>query len=77
MVNLGRVELANSLGLKMPDKLEDEQEMWSAHYWTVELNQPRYFKSYNRFRRLPGASAAMNISTGNRVQISDTSDKAD
>lgn len=76
MVNLGRIELANSLGLKMPAKLEDEQEMWSAHYWTVELNQRRYFKSYNRFRRLPDASAAMKISTGNQVQASDTSDKA-
>ena len=51
MVNVGRVDLAASLGLNMPDKIEKEREMWSAHYWAIELNQERHFESYNWFRQ--------------------------
>jgi hypothetical protein len=56
MVNLGRVGLANALGLEMPAQLEAERRMWSAYYWAIELNQRAYFRRYNSFRRPPGAS---------------------
>lgn len=57
MVNLGRTDLANTLGLSMPVTLEDERAMWSAHYYAIELNQPKYLRSYNSFRR-PASAAA-------------------
>ena len=55
MVNIGRLNLAEALSLEMPATLEKEREMWSAHYWTVELNQDDYLPSYNSFRRGRGS----------------------
>jgi hypothetical protein len=54
MVNIGRVNLAEALSLDMPRTLEKEREMWSAHFWTVEVNQDAYLASYNSFRRPRG-----------------------
>jgi hypothetical protein len=51
MVNLGRADLANALGLHIPARLEGERRMWLMHYWAVELNQPKYLERYNRYRR--------------------------
>jgi len=50
MVNIGRLNLAEALSLEMPATLEREREMWSAHYWAVELNQDADLPSYNSFR---------------------------
>jgi hypothetical protein len=54
MVNVGRANLADALSLEMPATLDKEREMWSAHFWTVEVNQDAYLASYNSFRRPRG-----------------------
>jgi len=54
MVNIGRVHLADALSLEMPATLDEEREMWSAHFWTIEVNQDAYIASYNSFRRRRG-----------------------
>jgi hypothetical protein len=54
MVNLGRIDLANALGLSIPVTLEDERTMWSAYYYAIELNQSQHLWSYNSFRRPAG-----------------------
>jgi hypothetical protein len=51
MVNLGRADLADALGLRIPPELQRERRMWLLHYWAVEQNQPRYVERYNRYRR--------------------------
>src|SRR5262249_8472450 len=33
IVNVGRVELANKMGLAIPRKLEDERAMWEQMFW--------------------------------------------
>jgi hypothetical protein len=55
MINVGRVNLAAALNLQLPRTLEDEREMWSAHYWAVELNQQDSLPRYNSFRQQPSA----------------------
>ena len=57
MVNLGRIDLANALGLSVPATLEDERTMWSAYYYAIELNQSRHMWSYNSFRRPAGTAS--------------------
>jgi len=51
MVNLGRADLAEALGLRIPPGLEGERRMWLLHYWAVEQNQPRYIERYDKYRR--------------------------
>lgn len=38
LVNLGRAPLADSLGLRIPDSLEQEREMWRRVNWLVRLD---------------------------------------
>ena len=38
LVNLGRIPLAESLGLRIPDSLEQEREMWRRVNWLVRLD---------------------------------------
>jgi hypothetical protein len=74
MVNLGRAHLADALGLEMPAKLQDERQMWSAHYWAVELNQARYFKKYNSFRRSSRVPVIVKSFTRDEARVSTTSE---
>jgi hypothetical protein len=51
MVNLGRVDLARAMGLRIPIQLKGERRMWQLHYWVVEMNQPRLIDRYDLYRR--------------------------
>jgi hypothetical protein len=51
MVNVGRPVLADALGLTLPDRLQDEREMWSAHLHAIELANDHHLEAYNAFRR--------------------------
>jgi hypothetical protein len=50
MVNLGRRDLAEALGLRVPVQLKGERRMWQLHYWVVEMNQPRLIDRYDLYR---------------------------
>ena len=50
MVNVGRVDLAQRLGLQMPDTLQEERHMWSAHLHVIELADDAHVESYDSYR---------------------------
>jgi len=53
LVNLGRLPLADALGLRMPGKLAEEQEMWATFYWAIEQRDTALVKNYDLFRFVP------------------------
>jgi hypothetical protein len=58
MVNLGRVELAKSMGLTIPPKLEDEREMWKRLFWFVyEPFDEQYLSDLNSYRSIADGNA--------------------
>jgi hypothetical protein len=50
LVNLGRLDLATHLGLRMPNTLADEREMWDAYVAVIEENDPSESETYDRYR---------------------------
>jgi len=74
MVNVGRLRLAEVMGLEMPDTVEEEQTMWGAltgfvfgedtEYWKNELNK-------YRTRKRDVGSEKVDESTALRGQSSD------
>lgn len=53
MVNLGRRDLAEKMGLRWGATLKHEQDMWSSHHYAIELNQTRHVPAYNYYRLPP------------------------
>ena len=53
MVNLGRRDLAEAMGLCIEQDLKSEQRMWSSQYHVIELNDPQYVNIYNSYRVPP------------------------
>jgi hypothetical protein len=53
LVNLGRVKLADSLGLKLPETLEEEKAMWGLV--TMYVNDPsrEYGEKLDAYRKAP------------------------
>ena len=67
MVDLGRTTLAMSMGLAIPDKLEDERRMWLAVGWlTVYPYDSETARMINEFRAA-GKPPASGDSAGHRI----------
>lgn len=58
LVNLGRVKLADSLGLKLPKTLEEEKEMWGLVVDYAVYASPEYGKPLNAYRKAPAEQGA-------------------
>jgi hypothetical protein len=50
LVNLGRIKLANEMGLVIPDGIDEEREMWWSLTSFVYENDSKVLKTLNRFR---------------------------
>lgn len=50
LVNIGRINLANALGLRIPPTLEDEKRMWQALTGFVYWGHEEYVKQFEEFR---------------------------
>jgi len=51
IVNVGRVELTKKMGLTMPQKLQDERDMWERVFWFVdEPFDEEYVSDLNSYR---------------------------
>lgn len=74
MVNLGRTDLANALGLSIPATLEDERTMWSAYYYAIELNQSKHLWIYNKFRRPASTTSRPEGEAGTQPTITQKTD---
>jgi hypothetical protein len=62
MVNIGRVELAKKFGLSLPDKLEEERDMWERLFWFVyEPFDGKFVADLNAYR-----SSSTNDESGRR-----------
>ncbi len=66
MVNIGRVPLASALGLQLPDTLDEERDMWSAHYHVIELANDAHLEAYDSFR-LPEPQAPPGLGVFKRL----------
>lgn len=53
LVNLGRVKLADSLGLKLPETLEEEKAMWGLVARYADYASPEYGKALDAYRKPP------------------------
>src|SRR5262249_25930637 len=51
LVNLGRVKLANAMGLEIPEKIEEEADMWWSLTSFVYDNNHNAMKNLDRFRK--------------------------
>lgn len=52
-VNLGRVEVAKSMGLTLPPTLEEERNMWERMYWFVHDPFDReYIRDFDAYRHV-------------------------
>ncbi|MFZ3328455.1 MAG: hypothetical protein WA231_22365 [Methylocella sp.] len=58
LVNLGRVKLADSLGLMLPDTIEKEKEMWGLVTRYVYYASPEYGEPLNAYRKPPTEQGA-------------------
>jgi hypothetical protein len=73
LVNLGRVKLANEMGLEIPKTIEEEREMWWALTSFVYDNTPEAMEKLNKYRKYRAASPnAPNETTTKTVQAPDT-----
>jgi hypothetical protein len=50
LVNLGRLPLASSLGIAMPDKLDDERHMWESFTGAIVLADASFIDNYDDHR---------------------------
>lgn len=57
VVNLGRRDLADKLGLDVPREVHWERQMWAAHFHAIERRDPTADEEYDKYRVVPGASA--------------------
>lgn len=55
MVNLGRRDLAEVMGLRIDQDLESERKMWLSQYYTIEWNDPDLVRLHNYYRMPPPA----------------------
>jgi hypothetical protein len=57
MVDIGRIALANALGLQIPDTLADEREMWQQVNWLLGFEyKPKAVTGLDPYRQsMPGA----------------------
>lgn len=53
LVNLGRIPLAQGMGLTMPETVQDEQNMWKTYLYAIEELDSRYTAFYDYYRRSP------------------------
>ena len=53
LVNLGRVKLADSLGLELPETLEKEKAMWELVTRYANSASPEYGKALDAYRKPP------------------------
>jgi hypothetical protein len=51
LVNLGRVKLAEAMGLEIPERIEDERDMWWSLTSFVYENDPNAMVDLNRYRK--------------------------
>jgi len=58
LVNLGRVKLADSLGLTLPKTLEKEKEMWGLVTKYAYYATPEYGERLNAYRKAPTEQGA-------------------
>jgi hypothetical protein len=61
LVNLGRVKLADSLGLKFPQTLEEEKDMWGVLTPYIYNPSPEYGKKLDVYRKAPLSNALKNV----------------
>ena len=66
MVDIGRVKLAESFGLKMPKLLEDEREMWQLVGWLVGFPYDQELaKAINQYRKEPESAPPKDSKSSN------------
>lgn len=53
LVNLGRVKLADSLGLRLPKTLEEEKTMWGLVTAYCYYANPKYGQALDAYRKVP------------------------
>jgi hypothetical protein len=53
LVNLGRVKLADSLGLKLPKTLEEEKKMWGLFAGYTYYANPEDGEALDTYRKAP------------------------
>lgn len=53
LVNLGRRPLAGQLGLRMPQELDEEKNMWASYSAAIEQRDGRYDSYYDSYRLPP------------------------
>ena len=58
LVNLGRRPLADAVGLTMPARLTDEQEMWASFLWAIEELDTESVPVYDSYRLPPPPPSA-------------------
>jgi hypothetical protein len=58
LVNIGRLKLADSLGLRLPESLAEEEEMWGLVTSYVFFGTPDKGVQLDRFRKKGGPKAA-------------------
>jgi hypothetical protein len=58
LVNLGRVKLADSLGLQLPKTFEEEKHMWGLFAGYVYFAIPEYGQRLDAYRKAPTGQRA-------------------
>jgi hypothetical protein len=53
LVNLGRIKLANEIGLEIPRSIDHERRMWWLLTSFVYKNDPEAIKELDRYRKCP------------------------
>jgi hypothetical protein len=78
LVNVGRVKLADQMGLEMPDSFEKEREMWGLVTRFVYHGDLRYAQQLDKFRKTKVSSENkddMATSGGERNEMDSESDE--
>jgi len=63
LVNLGRKPLADGLGLKLPDSLDDERGMWAISAELTVAPYAGWMSAVDRYRAAPAAEPAADPPT--------------
>ena len=61
LVNLGRVPMAHSLGIRpVSASLAHEREMWAQYFWTIEYNSARHADGLDDYRFWPDPESSLS-----------------
>lgn len=79
LVNIGRVKLADSMGLQLPANLEEERKMWGLVTRYGFFCDPAEGKALDQFRKpLPTpASTSTTVEPGRSAPVSNSTNKAE